>query len=290
MLVLADGEQLMLHGEGSAALFGYSLSPDGRWLASVGTTGTTVRDLTGDRVHLVEPPETADGLAPWAWSADSRWLLLAESDLDSDLIVQPTAVLFDLTEGTSTRVTAPGGRMFAAVLPSGEVVAVDDPLGFGNVAGRRTRVEVEVLEPVSANASREFVIDAGEWLETSESLAQEGSINGVQLVTAPGGDRLFLSVFGDATGPTALLEADLDGRILSRVEIAAEMPVRRIWWLAGQLEGQVIVALTQFIPGGTERSLTLFAVSGDGLREMTVLEPALFMRLAGTAAQGGAPY
>jgi hypothetical protein len=289
VLVLADGTQYSLPGEGGAALFGYSVSPDGHWLASTDATGVQVRELVGDRTHVVETPEGADGLVLWAWSADSRWLLLGESDVDASPVIQPTAVLLDLTDGTSTRVTAPDGRMLTAVLPSGELLAIEDPLGFGDVTGRRTQVLMERLDPASDGSVEQLTIDAGEWLQEGETLAQEGDINGVQLV-APSEDSVFVSVFGETTGPTALLEVGLDGRVLSRLEIATELPDRQIWWLAGQHNGQPVVALAQFTTGGPERSFTLHAVSGDGLRQLTVLESAFLVRLAGTAAQGGAPY
>lgn len=286
-LVLADGTQYVLAAGIDASSLHYGLSPDGRWLTVPDSGGMAVRDLTGDQLHRVEAA-AGQVLVPWVWSPDSQWLLLAE--LEADATGPPAEYrLLDLADGADVPVTAPAGREFVAVLPSGQLWAADVARG-GSDAPVRT-VEVEVVDAASGPVGS-FTVDAGEWLEAGESLARgAGEIaggmvfqGGVQPMLAADGDGLYLPVFGDAFPPAALLRADRDGNVQQRLEVSVDDP-RGIWLIAGQLGGEVVLAQSRAVSG----SVTLYAVSEAGLRELTTVAPAVSVRIPGAAVHGGSP-
>lgn len=99
------------------------------------------------------------------------------------------------------------------------------------------------------------------------------------------GRGVYVAVFGNAPGPTAVLDVDLDGRILSRRE-AVVTDSEGIWRLAGQIGGEPILAQVDMFMDAEEISQRqmLHAVTGDGLQELTVIDPALLVRLAGVAS------
>lgn len=286
-LVLGDGTQYVLAAGIDASSLHYGLSPDGRWLTVPESGGMAVRDLTGDQLHRVEAP-AGQVLVPWVWSPDSRWLLLGE--LGADATGPPAEYrLLNLADGTDVPVTAPAGREFVAVLPSGQLWAADVARG-GSDAPVRT-VEVEVVEGGSGLGGS-FTVDAGEWLEAGESLSRGAgeiaggvvSQGGVQPMLAADGDGLYLPVFGDAFPPAALLRADRDGNVQQRLEVSVDDP-RGIWLIAGQLGGEVVLAQSRAVSG----SVTLYAVSEAGLRELTTVAPAVSVRIPGAAVHGGSP-
>lgn len=286
-LVLGDGTQYVLAAGIDASSLHYGLSPDGRWLTVPDSGGMAVRDLAGDDVHRVEAA-AGQVLVPWVWSPDSQWLLLGE--LEADATGPPAEYrLLDLADGTDVPVTAPAGRELVAVLPSGQLWVADVARG-GSEAPVRT-VEVEVVEAASGPGGS-FSVDAGEWLEAGESLSRGAgeiaggmvSQGGVQPMLAADGDGLYLPVFGDAFPPTALLRADRDGNVQQRLEVSVDDP-RGIWLIAGQLGGEVVLAQSRAVSG----SVTLYAVSEAGLRELTTVAPAVSVRIPGAAVHGGSP-
>lgn len=289
-LVLADGTQRLLAREMDAAAPYYGLSPDGRWLFVPGASAVTVRDLTGDRSHRVAG--AGDALIPWAWSPDSRWLVLAEWDGTAHATGPTGYRLLDLTDGTAVELDAPEGREFVAVLPSGVLWAADVVRGSQDTTPVR-EVNIAVVDPASSGATDSFTIDAGRWLEGGETLAEVcGSCggdwvrrSGVQLLPVSAGEGLHLGVFHDRS-PSALLRVSGSGQVEERLDIAFAEP-RRLAWIAGRLGDEVLVAQMASLHDRVAFEVSLYAVTPDGLREVTRLEPAKIVRLAGAAVHGG---
>jgi hypothetical protein len=127
------------------------------------------------------------------------------------------------------------------------------------------------VDPAEPDSAEGFTVDAAEWLEPGETLANDRRtvgvflVGGVPVILAPDGESLYLAVFGERLlVPEAVLVADLGGRVLSRVDVAGDDD-RRTWLLAGQLGGDVIVASSRAMPDVVAFSWTLYAVSGTSL-------------------------
>jgi hypothetical protein len=272
------------------SVLAYSLSPDGRWLMAPGPDGAVVRDLTGDRLYAIEATAT-DVPAAWAWSPDSRWFLLSENELTDGRATLTGYRLMDTVDGSDTEVAPPGGdREFVAVLPSGQLLAMDvarDEFG-GEDGPAVATVEVEMTDPFGSEEDVTFTIDAREWLNDDETLATTGFTGGVQLLHAPGGDGYLLTVFGTA-GLVGLLQVNPQGQVTGRQELDG-VDDGHIWRIAGQLGGELVVAQSRAMSDAVAFSWTLYAVVDGGLRELTTLAPAEAVRLPGTATHGGSMF
>jgi hypothetical protein len=291
VLVLDGGEQLRLSSGVGLTLFSYSLSPDGRWLTMPDPTGAVLRDLTGDQSYVIE---TVSGrvLSAWAWSPDSRWALLSEASLTLDGGAAPTGYrLVDMVDGADTEVTLPiGEREFVAVLPSGQLVAMDVARGeSGDESGPAvTAVDVELTDPFGSEQDVTFTIDARDWLDDDETLADSGFTGRVQLIHAPGEDGYLLTVFGTA-GPAGVLQVEPDGHVRDRLELDG-VKYRRVWRIAGHLGGELMAAHSRATSDAAASSWILYAVVDDDLREVATLASAYAVRLPGTAAHGGSMF
>jgi hypothetical protein len=287
VLVLDGGEQLRLPGTAGAAVLGYSLSPDGRWLTAPDQAGAVVRDLTGEQLHVIE---AAAGyvLAAWAWSPDSRWVLFSENELTGDGAALTGYRLVDTMDGSDTGVSVPSDdREFVAVRPSGQLLAMDvarDEWGDGS-GPAVTTVDAELTDPFEPEGKVALTLDAREWLNGGETLADTGFTGGVQLIHAPGGEGYLLTVYG-AAGPAAMLQADFDGQVKGRLELTG-VDGGGSWRIAGQLGGELVAAQARAMPDELAFSWALYAVVDGSLRDVTTLAPAAIVRLPGTAAHGG---
>ncbi|QSB17586.1 hypothetical protein JQS43_18545 [Natronosporangium hydrolyticum] len=274
MLVLDSGEQLALTEDlGFGALTAFSLSPDGRWLAHGGPGGTVVRDLIGEERHFVAAP-----LGPVVWSGESRWLLLVEFGSGD---APAGYFLVDTDDGSLVEAAVIADHDYVAVLPGGELIALDRMVGAEEPVAV---VHGEVVVP-GREATSSLVIDAEDWLEPGETLVEAGQLGGVQFVLDPAGEGAYLSVF-TGTSPVALLRVTLAGEVTDRVSLA--FPSERGWWaLEGQLDGQLVVSRAH-IPEPRSFARTLYAVLPDGeLQELTIVSGADMLRLPGTGAFGG---
>ncbi|GAA4521028.1 MULTISPECIES: hypothetical protein [Nonomuraea] len=140
LLTLEDGRTYGLGARTVHPQGNITLSPDGRWLGLPTPDGYELRDLLGGTAHRVPVP--GDGRAdsaysPWAWSADSRRLILgyhASGDVHAYTDVR-------LDDGRAEPLTPPEGYEPVGVLPSGELVL----LALGQDGdGARERVRLRV--------------------------------------------------------------------------------------------------------------------------------------------------
>jgi hypothetical protein len=279
-LLMAGGRQFALPESDSVLAPRYSLSPDGGWLAARTERGAVVRDLAGEAVH--EIGDTGGGvLVPWAWSPDSRWLLLGE--------VEPNVgvshhLLVDLADGTAAAASADGNVL--GVLASGHLVAVM----VGRQVGDRpvTTLDVEVRE-ASGDVVHAFTVDAGEWLQGEETLVWPANMapHSAQVAVAPDGQGLLLAVSGRDTPELSILAVDLSGAVVSRMDVPGE--AFQGWRVLGQVGGELVVAQARATDTFPNRHFTLYAVAENGLDELTTLVVTLgpVVRVAGTALFGG---
>ncbi|MEU7898419.1 hypothetical protein AB0B45_36850 [Nonomuraea sp. NPDC049152] len=192
-LTLTDGRQVLL-GERTAPPPGnLTLSPDGRWLGTPTATAFQLKDLTGTTVYESPPAGPGEVIGPWAWSADSRTLLLA-SHASGDVSAY---YLLDLTTGQATKAEVPKG--FEPVgLAQGELVLFDE----SQYGKRATKVELTV-------GGRPITFDAGD----------------AELITADGGPSLVVRedrVYALAPATNTMIEFGLDGKELTRYQLGGQ--------------------------------------------------------------------
>jgi hypothetical protein len=90
-LVMQDGTQYRLpRPDIGPPVYGYSLSPDGRWLGWPTAAGYQLRNLRGDAMAI---PDNGPGITEaWVWAPDSQSLLLArhhDGAVDHYTVVRP---------------------------------------------------------------------------------------------------------------------------------------------------------------------------------------------------------
>jgi hypothetical protein len=279
-LLLADGRQLVLPDDDGPLVPRYSLSPDGRWLASRDESGAVVRDLTGDVVHELDGPARSV-LVPWAWSPDSAWALFAVTDAVDGV---KDYVLLELPDGTVAEIPAPHPAQFVGVLPTGELVAATMPQPTD---GPVTALDVEVRDRQGGVVDT-LTIDAAQWLAAGETLVpmRTFSPSPLLLLISPDGDGLLLAAFGEQEPELVILSVQLDGEITGRLDVPGEG--FQGWRLAGLLGGELVVMQSRAAAAPPERVLALHVVSDSEVRELTRLDPAALVRIAGTAYHGGA--
>ncbi|QSB13754.1 hypothetical protein JQS43_19625 [Natronosporangium hydrolyticum] len=280
VLVLDGGEQLVLAEDAEfGAGLAFSLSPDGRWLAQGTLSGVFLRDLGDGQAQIFEG---LGGMIPWAWSSDSRQLLVAEPEADRLL---STYWLVDLINQSMVEVEAIADREVVSVFPDGRLLAIDR---LPDTPGMVEMIEGEVVDPISGEVAS-VEIDGREWLDQGESLSEgTGQFEGVQLLSNPAGEGFIVAVFGEARGPVALLYVSDEGDVTSRVPL--ELPQEQgSWHVEGQFDGQVVISnMRSLSPDGRGFGRILYAVSVDGeLRHLTTVSRADLLRLPGTAAFGG---
>ncbi|MEV8631128.1 hypothetical protein AB0395_05670 [Streptosporangium sp. NPDC051023] len=188
-LTYTDGRQVSLGEQTPVPPGNLTLSPDGRWLGIPVGDGFEVRDLTGDTVYRTPSAASGEVIGPWAWSADSRTLLLA-SHASGDVSAY---YLLDLTNGRISRPEVPKGFEPVGLSARGPVLFEESQYGK-----RATRVRLVV-------AGRETVLDGRD----VELINQDG---GPALEVR--GDRIYARVVGK------VIEFDLDGVEVSRYEFS----------------------------------------------------------------------
>jgi hypothetical protein len=226
VLVMADGRQFSVPLSGSVSplqeLGGYSLSPDGRWLAMRNGLDLAVRDLTSGEMLLLPASSSGGSLVAEAWSPDSRWLLVRQ--VTGDRRVEHRLV--ELGDGGVRDVAPPAGWDFVGVLPSGELLSVEAGTAASGLAV--TAVAVRVSDP-SGDTVRELLIDADGWLHPGETLA--GGVltypeSDMVEVTPVRDGSLLVRVFGQVL-LSGVLWVSPDGQVTARTDLGdgAEQ-----WW------------------------------------------------------------
>ncbi|WP_433242630.1 hypothetical protein ACQPYK_38415 [Streptosporangium sp. CA-135522] len=201
-LVLQNGQQHVL-GERTVNPPGnITLSPDGRWLGQPTTGGYEVRDLLGGTVHTLQPPAGGredSAYSPWAWSADSRRLILgyhASGDVSA-------YAELDLGSGRITKPELSMGQEPVGVLPSGELLLLDESQ-YGKTPLDRVTLKLADSGRTMVLASEAGVLadaDHGLWIQVS-------------------GERIFtLAHSGDAV---TVLEFDITGKRVARMPLLAD--------------------------------------------------------------------
>lgn len=201
-LLLADGRQYLL-GERTVSPPGnITLSPDGRWLGQPAQGGYDVRDLLGGAVHRLEPPAGADAdsaYSPWAWSADSRRLIVGYHTSGN---VRSYHAL-ELPSGRTTVLDVPPGHEPVGLLPSGEPLLLD--------AARYGKPPLERVTLKQANTGGTVTLtsEAGVLADTDHGLSVQVS-----------GERVFILEYsGDRI---TVLEFDVTGRQVARLPLPAD--------------------------------------------------------------------
>ncbi|GLW96383.1 hypothetical protein [Microtetraspora sp. NBRC 16547] len=199
LLALADGRQYLLGAHTITPPGNITLSPDGRWLGMPTASGYELRDLLGDTTRRIASPATGgagSAYSPWAWSADSRRLILgyhASGDVSAYTDV-------DLTTGRATTPHLPKGYEPVGILPSGALFLLDQSQYDGSA-----RRQVSLRTGGSAVTLR--ATGAGVFSDADHGLSVQVS-----------GGRIFLLEYtGDKI---AVLEFDQKGTLVSRTPLA----------------------------------------------------------------------
>ncbi|WP_214324466.1 hypothetical protein [Nonomuraea sediminis] len=199
-LVLADGRQYEL----DERIVDLSLSPDGRWLGHHTENGYELRDLLGGTAEEIPAPQDRKPnsvLAPWAWSADSRLLLLGDH-VDGDV---STYLELDLATGTTTGPALPSGQEPVGILPSGDLLLLDESQYRKRPLTRVTLTRGDHAVTLTS--------DAGALADTDHGLSIQVS-----------GDRVFTLAYAEQA--TTVLEFDTTGKLVTRTQLPPdEYPV-----------------------------------------------------------------
>lgn len=211
-----------------------TLSPDGRWLGYPVGAGFVVRDLLGAAQHRSVSLTPDRRVRAWAWTADSRRLLLAEVR-DG----QPEAYVLLELEGGRTEVAAWPGHEIIGVRSPAELLTIRPDVPAG------TRAEAGLSEP-TGTMDRWFTVDTGSHLRAGErieptSLRFSGSGYEIVVVDADDGPVAVLRFAGaeggavrhDLPGPGAgrwsVLGIGDDGRAFVRNGPEGT----EVWYLTG---------------------------------------------------------
>ncbi|MBV1855162.1 SigE family RNA polymerase sigma factor [Catellatospora sp. NEAU-YM18] len=185
-----------------------SLSPDGRWLATMTQQEVVVRDLTGTQEHLL-PQATWVG-----WAPSGGWLFVQTPTGPGRLVSLSAWSVREVDAATTVTATA--------VLDTGELLRILD-------SRTTTRVPLQVVDPATG-AARLLSVDAAPYLGEGEDLvfmrnpAGPGSGFVVALDAAADGvgSVQFFRHGPDGSPPTktGVIEFSLaDGRLLRRVDL-----------------------------------------------------------------------
>ncbi|MGV9301795.1 hypothetical protein ACWDLG_00340 [Nonomuraea sp. NPDC003727] len=224
-LTLTDGRQVLLGEQTAPPPGNLTLSPDGRWLGMPTPSGFQLKDLSGSTVYHGPQAGQGEAVTPWAWSADSRTLLLAGHASGK----VGAYFLFDLTTGRVTRPEVPSG--FEPVgLARGELVLFAE----SQYGKRATRVELTV-------GGRPVTLDAGD----AELVTEDGGPT-IEVY----GDRIYALAFPSNT----MIEFGLDGKELTRYRLAGQP-------LGPSEDGYVVSTAGKVSAGGKE----LFELPPDSL-------------------------
>ncbi|WP_214413828.1 hypothetical protein [Sphaerisporangium fuscum] len=230
LLALADGRQYLLGAHTVTPPGNITLSPDGRWLGRPTENGYELRDLLGDtvrRVAGVSPAtgETGYAYGPWAWSADSRRLILAYH-LDGNV---GKYLDVDLETGVATAPPAPEGYEPVGILNPGDLVLLDVSQYEG--VRREVKLRVGAVEVTFRATADGVLADADHGLTVQVR-----------------GDRIFLLEY---TGEkVAVLQFDRKGALESRTPLAdGRYPV------GPTPDGYAVVQVPRDQPNGRQRLL-----------------------------------
>jgi hypothetical protein len=199
-LLLTDGRQFLL-GERTVNPPGnITLSPDGRWLGRPVNGGYEVRDLLAGAVHTLQPPAGGDAdsaYSPWAWSADSQRLLVGYHASGK----VGRYVTLELPSGRTSELQAPSGHEPVGLLPSGDVLLLDE--------GKHDKLPLERVTLEHAGRPVTLTSGAGVLADADHGLS-------IQVH----GERVFtLEYSGDQI---TVLEFDLTGKPVARLPLPAD--------------------------------------------------------------------
>jgi DNA-directed RNA polymerase specialized sigma24 family protein len=197
LLALADGREYSL-GETIHPPGNITLSPDGRWLGIPTPDGYELRDLRGDTMYHVAAPQNGhvgSSFSPWAWSPDSRRLLLGyHADGNVSAYVE-----VDLGSGAITDPDLPTGLVPVGILSSGTWVFLDRSQYF---EGEHQQVELRIGDQaVTFNA-------------TGLGDLSRGYGPSVQV----GADHIFMAEFSQSK-VVAILKFDSAGRLVEHLAL-----------------------------------------------------------------------
>ena len=230
-LLLTDGRQFRIpNADADNPTSGLTLSPDGKWFGSRVGGDYVVRDLTGTARHVLPGP-----LDPWAWSADSRWLLLA--DHNDGTVKRYT--LLDVLNGRTVGHAPTDAQEWGVrgVLPSGELL-----LARGEGPARTSKLTVRTVDAATGAERSRRTIDLSAGMEADESVGiAQLSLGGALLVTAFG-----VNESGEYALPKALVVVDFaSGKVLSRrvpPPVTVRMPRGSTPWISlGLVDGAALV-------------------------------------------------
>lgn len=259
---LADGREFAVppNPEGGGAA-GTTLSPDGRWLGYPVSGDFLLRDLTGTVVRRVVHSAVGARVGPWTWSGDSSRLLLAERRGGQE-VGYPL-----LTPATGALVAAPTNASAKpiGVLPSGALLT-------------RAQTSSGPTATLSWTGGSPFTVRGGDQLRKGESLG------GAYL--ARDGRSLYViagSTHPDVAGvidePIAVLQADLTGRVLRRIDLGRK--AGEFWYPIG-VDADGMVFGRRGKHQGTDATV-LVTLTASGPRDGRVLPSEAVIRTPGAA-------
>jgi hypothetical protein len=201
-LLLADGQQYLL-GERTVNPPGnITLSPDGRWLGQPVNRGYDVRDLLGGTVHRLEPPTGADAdsaYSPWAWSADSKRLIVGYHASGNIRFYQA----LEFPSGRTSQLDLPPGHEPVGLLPSGEQLLLDE--------SQHGKLPLERVTLKYANTGRTITLTSGAGVLADTDHGLLIQVNGERVFTLEySGDRI------------TVLEFDITGKQVARLPLPAD--------------------------------------------------------------------
>lgn len=198
-LVAEDGRQYLLGQQVAPSPGNFTLSPDGTWLGQPDEQGYTVRQLDGTAVVRVPLPPGAEAgtrISPWAWSPDSRTLVVG-AHRDGD-VAQWTRIV--LPDAAVSDAPVPKGYEPVGITDTGQLVLMADD-AYANSSNR--------LQLVLGNPTRKLTLVA------PGSAVFANSEHGPWVRTS--GDRLFAQVYSAET--TWVVTYAISGELLEQTEL-----------------------------------------------------------------------
>lgn len=199
-VVVESGEQYLLGEQTTPPPGNLTLSPDGRWLGQPTAEGYEMRDLLGTaRLRIPRPTEGEETFSPWAWSEDSRRLILG---YHADGAVSHYVDLA-LPAGTTAPAPVPPGWEPVGILRSGEVVLLNEQVYD------RSPARTVPLRIGATGRGIELRPGAGE-----EGVFADGD-HGLSVQVA--GDRIYALAHG--RGSAAVLRYSADAEVQGRIPL-----------------------------------------------------------------------
>jgi hypothetical protein len=216
-LVMPDGRQYELPTAAwGGPVGGFTLSPDGAWLGMPTAQGFRLKALVTGTDHTIGG--TGPGITEaWAWSADSRWLLLARHTDGS--VHEYTRIDLDAGGAFETFDSAASGQDVVAITNDGDFIR----WASGGLDGKLP--VLAVVDPKTHQELRRIAVTVP---PNGDGLLKTGeTVRAGQIFVGPDGQTALLAVTKEEPlgPPVAVLEVLLDdGHIMTRLDLPPSRP------------------------------------------------------------------